>query len=74
MPDEQTDAIAADAAATSANPPDDNPTDAERTITQALAALGPGDRDGAEKLLPLVYNMLRERAGRLMGREWGDTR
>ena len=52
--------------------PDDDSTAAERTVTQTLAAIGRGDRAAADELLPMVYEMLRERAGRLMDRERDD--
>lgn len=38
-------------------------------VTRLLAAAGRGDEHAIEQLLPLVYDELRDRAGRLMARE-----
>ena len=55
-------------------PDDDQRADAttESTVTATLAAVERGDRAAAEQLLPLVYELLRQRAGRLMSRERDD--
>ena len=42
------------------------------SITQLLAAIERGEREAGAKLLPIVYDELRARAGRLMARERRD--
>jgi RNA polymerase sigma factor (TIGR02999 family) len=42
---------------------------AEQTVIEALGAIDRGDRASAHQLLPLVYDLLHERAQRLMGHE-----
>jgi RNA polymerase sigma-70 factor, ECF subfamily len=50
--------------------PHDN--DDDERITHLLAAIERGERDAGAKLLPIVYDELRARAGRLMVRERRD--
>ena len=42
---------------------------AERSVTEALTGVAAGDRAGAGELLPLVYDLLRRRAGEMMAGE-----
>ena len=42
---------------------------AEQTVVQALSSIDQGDRAPASQLLPLVYDLLKSRAQRLMGHE-----
>jgi RNA polymerase sigma factor (TIGR02999 family) len=46
--------------------------DAAAEITQVLDALGRGDEHASDKLMPLIYDELRRRAGQLMAGERKD--
>src|SRR3954470_21912420 len=46
--------------------------DAGSEVTRLLQAVSRGERDAAEQLLPLVYEELRNRAGKLMADERRD--
>lgn len=47
---------------------------AERTLAEALGAIDAGDRRPASELLPLVYDVLREAARRMLGGERPEAR
>jgi RNA polymerase sigma factor (TIGR02999 family) len=49
--------------------PSDAPADAPQAVTGLLQAWGAGDASALDALFPIVYGELRQRAGKVLGRE-----